>query len=145
MPRKQLDLARRVKEKHSYVARDFDAQVRTSDQPANRQAIDRRSVQYRPRSQLVIVISLQSVSQREYRCEGAVRLMCPAAVQVEKLGKFGREKVDVMKAMRGYGESQPTLAGACHSHRLCDPRDVTCHGNHSLRLRPHEPVCASLL
>lgn len=39
VPRKQLDLARRVKEKHSYVARDFDAQVRTSDQPAIRQAI----------------------------------------------------------------------------------------------------------
>lgn len=31
--------------------------------------------------------------------------------QVAKMGKFVREKVDVSKAMRQQGESQPTLAG----------------------------------
>lgn len=32
--------------------------------------------------------------------------------QVAKMGKFVREKVDVSRAMRPQGESQPTLAGA---------------------------------
>lgn len=71
--------------------------------------------------------------------------------QVAKMGKFVREKVDVSRAMRPQGESQPTLAGALSldtqrdlqapSHR-CDEKyrvpsnhSTSVHHGHQLLFR----------
>lgn len=75
VPRRRLDLARKVKEMHSYVAKDFEHQVESTHQ----EVTGKRALFW---------VEIQSF------------FFGTLIQQVDLLGRFEREKVDVMKFVR---------------------------------------------